>query len=1397
LQFVPTVTTTIPDFTSIRELYRSSAGAVYSARFKYDNKKYVLKERSLPELGKRKDIMNEVNLLSQLDHPNVVRCEGFFRDESRKSLFIVLEYCPGGDLKSVIDAHKAQGAGRDRYLDDRLIWHLFVQICEGLKHLHEHGIVHRDLKTMNIMVVQTETKFVAKIADLGVSRQLSDDTMMLQTFYGTPLYLSPELVENKQYNEKTDIWSLGVILYELICLTHPFKSSTLLGLAKLVCSGKYDALPDHVDKNLARCVKWLLNVDFMKRPNIVQLIRYVNEQCTPGYPWKQVDKHSGHVNVNSMIDAAAGFQLRPPTDLNRSKSKGKSNADQDHLHNNLAIDVDNVDRNAQGAPTADTVEIEYEDMAKANSSNSLKSRPNLADGTSGNVSASGRRRGDNAGVAAPEHDQIKNAAAAIKSKNGDIINKYLGDARQGIGMPDAALGPGAGDEGGNPYDSNGNQEVRELVHKRPATSSGNGSRRSSREENSSNPAKELPARIYAEHAPAAREVSPSPNYRSVSGNDNKRDLNSNQSATPAQPKQNPNRPAGIGGWDRDGYDFPTTEEMMQVQGFVHVEPLNPNARHISRNPDVPATSIDSPNRAKRQEKGQEQQQHQHPRADSRIRLNKKGQGLCSPRSSKGEGQGNSDGYYSSVSGDKGNIVRTEDGFIGEADPPFKRGSAPLGTSAGQRQRAVQKKVPDSKERESNVPFKHDEDDHLPPRETTNNRGRDRSRDRENKVAQKIQASGSGTGWAQGGSQLEKPRAKLTAAAADPAFTAPPAAPAPISVPVKITSKPKTEPIPVGPTVQVDAVRVLAALRRETNQLNKLLQVRDFMGNGGNNASSGDEHFGDDNDEEDSIATDIKRKSLPRGQASDINTRIAVLKDRKLCLEQALDSARGASTVRMAERDLRLFPLLCTTSTKASIQQEKEREMEFLAEGDTSPSSHQRLKAGAHINTAAVKLLLPIKDNGVGKDRISSMVQPLLFPSAFSEKVASYEERLRVDGIGSVWGIGDNGDAAYDVGAKEDDRWGGGGGYNGVIDHNRGGQARARHANSRPSSAPSQRGRKQNVPKSIRSPQAKEHYMKEANRRGELFVPSYSNRQSAGGDRNRSDSGSRSPSPSSYQHGSRSPSPIEVVLPSRLRDRQPHRRQEPEGGRYEDSSNYVPKRPPAVNPRHASNPEGHDSNLYQQLDDVQHHVPQLQQKLEPRHQKIELLQRNDWRGGDESNTNDYHRDQDREAQKVYAAHDRRVHYDSDAQPGSAAIQKPPRPNTADAPALRRRDMQRPGTRPSTGGVKATYVLAKDAGRSIDALEYEPTGLLVRGLFRNLDHAYDSREKLPPATDRLSKERAAIIDMFGFNANANRRFHRQAPVSSGAAYERDPDSNQYVAVNKDGEKEAKEPRGFRLY
>lgn len=262
------------DFTIEEELYRSQAGAVYRAVFKYNQKEYVLKERTLPKSKSSKEIMNEVKLLLQLDHHNVTKCEGWFRDDARQSIFLVLEFCGGGDLSSMISK---QRSNHQRF-SEKQVWDIFCQLCHGLRHLHEHGIIHRDLKPLNIMVSTSGKHF--KLGDLGVSRQLSEDTVLVRSFYGTPLYLSPELVESKPYNEKTDIWSLGVILYELCCLCPPFQGNTLLDVAKMVSTGKYPPLPGHYSSQLHRCVGWMLQLDYTKRPNVVQLINFAEERLS-------------------------------------------------------------------------------------------------------------------------------------------------------------------------------------------------------------------------------------------------------------------------------------------------------------------------------------------------------------------------------------------------------------------------------------------------------------------------------------------------------------------------------------------------------------------------------------------------------------------------------------------------------------------------------------------------------------------------------------------------------------------------------------------------------------------------------------------------------------------------------------------------------------------------------------------------------------------------------------------------------------------------------------------------------------------------------------------------------------------------------------------------------------
>lgn len=263
------------DFEVVKELQRSPQGAVFVCRFKYDGKLYALKERRVSEMGSRKNVMSEILLFQCLDHENILRCEGWFHDEKRKSLIMVLEYCECGDLHHLI-CHQKRLSGSRRYLREKYIWFLFSQICSGVKHLHSTGIVHRDLKSLNIMLKNKGKRI--KIIDFGVSRKVSENTVALKTFYGTPLYLSPELVQNKPYNEKTDIWSLGVILYELTTLSQPFNGNSIMELARSITRGHYDPLPDHYSNDLSRVISWMLQIDPTKRPTISQLCDHLEKK---------------------------------------------------------------------------------------------------------------------------------------------------------------------------------------------------------------------------------------------------------------------------------------------------------------------------------------------------------------------------------------------------------------------------------------------------------------------------------------------------------------------------------------------------------------------------------------------------------------------------------------------------------------------------------------------------------------------------------------------------------------------------------------------------------------------------------------------------------------------------------------------------------------------------------------------------------------------------------------------------------------------------------------------------------------------------------------------------------------------------------------------------------------
>ncbi|XP_072542760.1 serine/threonine-protein kinase Nek5 [Salminus brasiliensis] len=205
----------------------------------------------------------EVTLLSRMKHPNIV---AFFRSFNEKNnLYIVMEYCDGGDLMKKITMQRGQPFTEQQIVD----W--FVQICLGLKHIHDRKVLHRDIKAQNIFLTQGGVK--VKLGDFGIARLLNNTVELARTCVGTPYYLSPEICENRPYNNKTDMWSLGCVLYELCTLRHPFEGSSLRQLIVRICRGRYAPVSQRYSAELRLLLSQLFKVSPWDRPSVNSLLK--------------------------------------------------------------------------------------------------------------------------------------------------------------------------------------------------------------------------------------------------------------------------------------------------------------------------------------------------------------------------------------------------------------------------------------------------------------------------------------------------------------------------------------------------------------------------------------------------------------------------------------------------------------------------------------------------------------------------------------------------------------------------------------------------------------------------------------------------------------------------------------------------------------------------------------------------------------------------------------------------------------------------------------------------------------------------------------------------------------------------------------------------------------------
>jgi aurora kinase, other len=205
---------TLSDFEIGKKLGAGKFGNVYLARekrTKYIVALKVLRKSQLLRASVEHQLRREIEIQSHLRHQNILRMYGYFYDDRR--IYLILEYSPGGELYKRLQARG--------HFDEKSSAKMIVDLASALSYCHKKHIIHRDIKPENLLI---GAHGEIKIADFGWS--VHAPTSRRNTMCGTLDYLPPEMVEGREHDEKVDIWSLGVLLYEFLVGDPPFEAQS-------------------------------------------------------------------------------------------------------------------------------------------------------------------------------------------------------------------------------------------------------------------------------------------------------------------------------------------------------------------------------------------------------------------------------------------------------------------------------------------------------------------------------------------------------------------------------------------------------------------------------------------------------------------------------------------------------------------------------------------------------------------------------------------------------------------------------------------------------------------------------------------------------------------------------------------------------------------------------------------------------------------------------------------------------------------------------------------------------------------------------------------------------------------------------------------------------------------